>query len=299
MDTKAFRFSVSSVKSYLNCGLKFKYEKIDKIQGAAESSHYRWLGKLVHTSIYQSIARFNSDEGEIKRWDIVREKPEVKDALAFFRKGWEGQPAEDDEDTYMKSLYPFEIGVKPVGKFWPNKNLSILNLNPQTQQDDLERGWKGVAAEMVKSGVDIVSRIHKIVQLEREIEFYIDERLFKGFIDVLAEDKDGKVEFYDFKTSWRKPAQKDIDKDLQFILYSVALKELLGLDYYPKGYLVHLKSGSLVEFQMTEEILKKAKTVLNRVFVNLEKNVFFDDFGGFLCAYCDFKHLCYGEDKKP
>lgn len=294
MDTKNFRFSVSSVKSYINCGKKFNFEKITKVPPAPESSHYRWLGKVVHTSMYQSIARFNSDSDEIKRWDIVTNTPSTEDALKFFNKAWEGAPSDDDEDVYMKSLYPFEIGSKPYGRFWPNKNLAILNLDKQ-EQDRLEFGWKAVASDMVRSGVELIKGIHEVVQIEKELNFKMLERDFKGYIDILGRDVDGKLEFYDGKTSWRKPQVKDLEKDLQFIAYSVALRKEYDLDYYPVGYYMHLRSGSLVPVKVTDEIVKKSEKMLGNVFSNLEDDIYFDDFGGSLCAYCDFKHLCYGE----
>lgn len=291
-DIDEFVFSASSIKSYLHCGRKFKFEKIDKLPAPPETSHFRWLGKLVHTSIYQSIARFNSESEEIKRWDYLGTKPNKADALAFFEKGWQGQPAEDDPDTYMKSLYPFEIGDKPVGRFFPRKDLSLLNY-PVSEQKQLEQGWKIYAQAMVETGLDVVSKIHKIHSLEYSLEFTIGGKKARGFIDILALDEEGKFVIYDFKTSWRKPSKADMEKDIQFILYSYAIKELFGLDYYPKAYFVHLKTGSLAELEMTDAILEKTTKKILTVFKNIQNNLFFDDMGGVLCNYCDFKSICY------
>ena len=292
MNTKEFNFSASSIKSYLHCGLKFKFEKVDKLPTPPETSHFRWLGKLVHTSIYQSIATFNTDADEIKRWDVTEPKPDVQRALAFYFKGFKGEPTEDDPDIYMKSLYPYEIGTKPVGRFFPRKDLSILN-HPSNEQAKLEDGWKTVGQGMVETGISVVSKIPEIVFLEKAVSFYIDERHIRGFIDVLGKDADGKYVIYDFKTSWRKPTQKTMEADLQFILYSYAIKELYGLDYYPTAYFVHLKSGECVPLHLTDELLEKAFKKIKGVFSNLEDDMYFDDMGGVLCNYCDFYNLCY------
>jgi hypothetical protein len=100
--TDTFRFSASSYKSYIQCGRKFKFEKIEKIKVNPddEVGHARWMGKLVHASVYQSIADFNP-EGDFKSWTLREGRPDLSRALKLFRALWE----QDYSDPHTKVIY--------------------------------------------------------------------------------------------------------------------------------------------------------------------------------------------------
>jgi len=123
---------------------------------------------------------------------------------------------------------------------------------------------------------------------------------FIGFIDVLAQDSEGLYEFYDFKTSWDK--SYDLHNDFQFFGYAKAVSEdkALGINesYFPKGYWVHLRKGELLEYKLTKPKFWEMMDITKNAMTNMEDNVFLPDYGGPLCKYCDFRHICYGSDDK-
>lgn len=282
MDTSNFRFSASSIKTFRQCGTKFKFEKIDKAKADTEVGHARWLGKVVHASIYQSIGKLNTEEG-FKSWSIVSPDPNEFASLSLFQDLWEG-----GVDENSKAIYNLEVGSeKPTGRFFKKTKVSSLNTENQT---DLEAAWKSIAREMVKNGVAALQGFD-IVQLEKDVAFKFLDRSFSGFLDVVAKDEDGKIVFLDFKTVWDKPTPAKLQEDPQFVLYSHALKDVLGLDYYPDGFFVHLKSGSLVRFSMDERVLASMERMISESFDNMENNIFYHR-PGILCNYCDFQSIC-------
>lgn len=283
MDTNNFRFSVSSVKTFRQCGTKFKFEKIDKEQPREEVGHARWLGKIVHASIYQSIAKLNIEEG-FKSWEIVPGKPNEHAALTLFEALWVG-----GIDERTKEIYKLEVGSDiPTGRFRKKPKLAALNTDDQKL---LEAAWKMEARKMVKEGVKSLSSLRKILEIEKKIEFVFLGKNFLGYLDIVGEDEDGKVVFLDFKTVWDKPTPYKLQDDPQFVVYPDALKGSLNLDYYPTGYFVHLRSGSLVPLVMTDDIMNKMKKSLSETFSYMEDNIYHHR-PGILCNYCDFQYMC-------
>lgn len=288
MDTKTFMFSASSVKEYMQCGLKFRYGRIDKLPRSESYSHHRWFGTLVHSLIYHSVAEHTSSK-EL----VMRDKPRTTFPTKLFEDVWTGRETDDP----IAQVINKDLGEKPVGKFLTGKIKSLGKGNPDISQEDLEKAWKAEAKKMIKNGMRVLQDIPEIVELEKKMFWTIQGKRFIGFSDVVAKDADGKYQYFDFKTSWDKPGKK-LDDDFQFFSYSLALKDILNLDYFPKGHYVHLKSGDVVEYELTPYVFGKMMGVVKGAFDDMEHNLFLPNYGSPLCPYCDFRHLCYGSDDK-
>jgi len=293
MNTQDYLFSASSIKEYQQCGLKFKFGRIDKLEKQEASTHHRWFGSLVHNIIYTSVADIQEGMKSMK----LRDNKEIDEDSPIFRleRIWDEQPEDPIDEFIMK-----DIGEKPVGNFATAALKSLGQDVENPTQEYLEKGWKAEAKKMVSNGIDVLKNINTISDLEKKLFWTILKRRFIGFIDVLGKDENGKIEFYDFKTSFRKPSQNTVDEDFQFFAYSLALKDKLNLDYYPVGNYVHLRSGSVIPFDLEKNgMFPKMIGQLRSSFENLEDDLFFDDYNGPLCAYCDFRYICYGEDNQP
>lgn len=292
MNTKNYMFSASSVKEYMQCGLKFKFGRIDKLDRMEASTHHRWLGSLVHSLIYTSVADVEAGRKSL----TLREGPIDEDSpLERLENLWNENPQDPIDEFIMK-----DIGEKPVGNFVTAAIKSLGQGVDNPSQDFLEKGWKTEAKKMVKNGIEVVKSINTITELEQKLFWTLLGRKFIGFIDVMGKDENGRIQFYDFKTSFRKPSQAQVDDDFQFFVYSIAIKDKLKLDYFPVGNYVHLRSGSVVPFDLNENgMFPKMISQLKNSFDNLEDDLFFDDYNGPLCAYCDFRHICYGENNMP
>lgn len=289
MDTKNRVFSVSQIKTYLSCGLKYKFSKVDRLDPLPTERHHLWLGSLVHSSIYAGLGKSTSS----KTIELYK-KPSLKKALHMFETLWESNLDAADEATtdVIKSL-----GERPTGKFLTGK----INSLKSTNQDELELAWKLVARNYVENGVKLVEKMlksdYKIVEIEKQLNFELLGRKFVGYIDILFEYKPTKeLLFIDFKTNWDKPSEVDVMVDLQFLIYSQALMNIYNLTYQPNGALIHLKSGEPVKFTAMDKSFELMFKTLKNVFENMESDIFFDNYGHPFCKNCEFRYVCYGED---
>lgn len=291
MDTKKFMFSASSFKEYLQCGLKFKFNKIDKLEKTEVATHHRWFGSLIHALIYHSVAEY---DGNSKTMNL-RKTPRTKETLELFEDLWHEKIKDNESEIILKS-----VGERPTGKFARGKLASLGSNNEEITQEDLEEGWKEQGLLMLKNGIEIIQGIHDIVELERKTFYHIKGYNFMGFIDVLAKDKDGKYEFYDFKTSWDNPY--GLEDDFQFFGYAKAISEdkKLGIneEYFPKGHWVALRKGKTFTYELDKKKFWDTIRLTQKTMESIEANVFLPDYGGPLCKFCDFRHVCYGDDEK-
>lgn len=274
------RFSASSYKEYQQCGLRFRYRKIDRIPTPeGETTHYRWTGRLFHEAAYTAIG----ERRDAKSYELYTGGPRLEYALRVVDAVWEGKPFDDVSRSIME-----DIGEKPE-IFSPGK---IKALQPP---NDVEQGWRTQIKKMLENTVPTLASIHSnIVELELVSEWDFLGRQFIGYLDIVA-NKDGKLSFYDLKTSWHKPGKK-LQEDFQFFIYSHALKTTRGLDYYPDGHWIHAKDGSILPFVVTQEIIDKHTQEAEQVFSYIENGVFPSAYGSPLCAFCDYYSLCYGEE---
>lgn len=285
MDDTNFTYSASSLKSMDTCGYKFYLSKVAKLERTDTSSHHSFLGLVVHNAIYTAFATYGEDK---KSWTLLNDAPDFMRSYDFFDAAWSENPVTDE----FKYIIDNDVSKKPDA-FW--KKLKIDTLS-STDNEQLEDSWREHANTMMLNGVDMIADVN-IVELEREVRFTLMGKNFLGFIDILAKDKDGKLCFYDLKTSWDKPTAGKLSKDLQFILYSAALKQLHNLDYYPKGYWCHLKTKEFVEFEMTTEIRRDSSHKLQKLFDMIGNNDFIKatHLKTSLCPYCEYFTHCYGE----
>jgi CRISPR/Cas system-associated exonuclease Cas4 (RecB family) len=287
VNTKTFVFSASSFKEYLQCGLKFKFNRIDKREPTHVASHHRWFGTLVHSLVYTSVSVPGGG-----RDMPLRDKIDEAYPLTIFDELWyERESSNETVQEIRKSL-----GEKPVGRFMSGKIVSLGKDNPDITQEELDAGWREEAIKMVTNGVAVLKSIPEIVELERKLRWMYHKHRFLGYADVISRDEEAKLGYYDFKTSWDKPGQK-LKDDFQFFSYSLALKRLYNLDYYPSGNYVHLRSGDVIQYEVDPDITKKMDKMTKTAFNNLQSDIFFDAYGSPLCRYCDFRHICYGEDE--
>jgi CRISPR/Cas system-associated exonuclease Cas4 (RecB family) len=292
MNTAEYLFSASSIKEYQHCGLKFKYGRVDKLPRMESPTHHRWFGSLVHNLIYTSIA--DSDVG-LKSFNIREDGVDEETPLERLDRLWNENPIDAIDEFILK-----EIGAKPVGNFATAALKSLGQGVTGPSQEFLELGWKKEAEKMVTNGIKVLKNIKTIDKIEEKLFWTVLKRKFIGFIDVLGKDKDGKLVFYDFKTSFKKPSQAQVDEDFQFFAYSLALKDKFNLNYHPVGHYVHLRSGSAIPMDLSKNgMFPKMIGQLRSSFENLEDDLFFADYNGPLCAYCDFRHICYGENNIP
>lgn len=220
----------------------------------------------------------------------LRDEANLDYPLRHLDNVWAGSPTDSISEAVIEDL-----GRKPVGNFVEGRVLK-LGKGLNWGQSALEDAWKEQARSMIYNGIKVTKDLHKIVELEKQLRWTFEGRRFIGYADVIAEDKEGKLEFYDFKTSWNKPGKR-LQEDFQFYAYSYALKKIYNLDYFPKGYFVHLKSGDALPFEVTTENSEHSHEQAQRVFELMEFDVFPKLGPHVLCGYCDFQKHCFGDTR--
>ena len=283
------RLSASSIKTYKNCPRKFYLSKVAREEPTHPDNIYTWIGTLVHTSVYSSIADYKDGTwkiGDIKSITSVRK---------FFDILWES----DTDVDIIKRLTDDAV----IDLTRPNFSTRPVN-DPKLVKDDTltdEEKWKELAWRLVKNGYSLMTEV--IMKLDDLISINIEVPLsftkyganFVGYIDILVETKNG-IAFFDLKTSRKAITQPD--KDIQFYLYRSGLKEQFGLSYMPPGYYVHLRSGRLYPANGTDlSVFKSMDSQINSLIGGILDNRFEPNLGSPLCAYCEYRGFCFAGGK--
>ena len=134
--------------------------------------------------------------------------------------------------------------------------------------------------------------------LAAELAFEVQAGDYKlsGIVDRVDEGENGLI-IVDFKSGTRKPAQTDLEGDLQFTLYAFALSRMMG---QPIERVVHyhLRDGARLEAipngdhfaWLLDEVLPYVAGALAR-----EE---FAPRSGYWCNWCDFRELCRAENAR-
>lgn len=292
MNLDEMKLSASSIKTYKQCGRKFQYSKILKVEPTHEPYHYGWVGTIVHNSIYYSIADYVDGA-----W-VVSNVKDISAVKEFFIDVWDGSFSLE----ITKSLLNDKELDEKQPLFKPASLTDAKYVNSASTESDR---WKIFAWDLIKKGYVLFTQyLYTLsdnpiedIKLEQEINFKFDEDYtFIGYVDVLINVK-GNYVFFDLKTSKTPP--KNLDLDVQFYMYRYALKKIYDLTYYPVGYYVHLRSGSLIPAKtLDSSVITKAHTQVTSAIEGIEKEDFFATLGSPLCGFCEYRGYCYN-NKTP
>lgn len=279
------RFSASSLKTYKNCPRKFYLSKVARETPTHPDNIYTWIGTVVHTATYYSIADYKDGT-----WVVTESKP-IDSVKKFFNVLWES----DNEIDVVKALMDDSV----LDKDRPNFSSRPVNDNKLLKDTELtdEEKWKTLAWNLVKTGYALLSDVIlgmdniRTVQLEVPLSFVRYGANFVGYIDILVETDDG-IAFFDLKTSRRAITQPD--KDIQFYLYRVGLRDQFGLPYHPPGYYVHLRSGRLYPANSIDtDIFDMMDNEISSLISEILSNRFEPNLGSPLCPYCEYRGFCF------
>ncbi|MEM3368601.1 MAG: PD-(D/E)XK nuclease family protein [Thermoproteota archaeon] len=270
------KLSASSYKQYLSCPRSFLFHKIIKPAPTHPEYHWGWFGSMIHNSIYYSMANLN-EQGE---WIPTYGLKPLEEVLDFYNLYWK---KEFDKNEQLNILKNFEKLDEEEFEFFARGNVEI------EKRSNYELG-----IQLIEAGMRLIRKLYSFGIEDLEIEKVIHSKIYDfdivGYIDLQFFHK-GKKYFLDFKTS-RVPLKEELlHEDLQFFLYSYMLKNTNNLDYYPNGYLIHLRSATAFGYNMrytnVEAMLNKIK-MLETGILNKE---FLQNFSP-LCRYCKYRGYC-------
>lgn len=133
------------------------------------------------------------------------------------------------------------------------------------------------------------------LMVERDFEVKIGGKTLVGRIDRIGKDKEGNFELIDYKggqvdAEKLEELEKRAEKDDQLLLYTIAAKEVLGIQPKTVG-LFYLDNGKKIEVKLSEEeIRERIKKIEARI-----KKIAAGDFKatpGPQCVPCPFNKIC-------
>ena len=115
---------------------------------------------------------------------------------------------------------------------------------------------------------------------------------FQGFIDRIAQTRDGTIEIQDYKTSARVPKQADLDEDRQLALYQIGLAPRWG-DGQPVRLVWHfVRRGRTCTSTRSPEQLDALREQTLKLVGRIRGETDFEARPSALCRWCEYRARC-------
>jgi RecB family exonuclease len=129
------------------------------------------------------------------------------------------------------------------------------------------------------------------VDIERWFETSIGDIKLRGRIDRI--DKDGSgFTVVDYKTSKKATSLNELKKDMQMLVYALAVKEIYPGDNPLKVGNWFLRSNEKVFFEPENQAIEAMRIEIAEKAAKIKAAVFEPKKGSWECNYCDYKCLC-------
>ena len=253
-------YSHSSMETYKNCPLQFKYRYIIKPDIDIKNNIEAFMGSMVHDSLeklYKDL-KYNKLNS-------------LKELLDYYQTIWKEKFSLDDVEIIRKEYT--EENYRSLGK----KYL----IDYYEKYKPFDQG-KTLGLEM---------------QINLKLYDSVKERSYNlvGYIDRLTLLSDNHIEIGDYKTNNVAKTQQEVDVDRQLALYAIAIKEMypfvekIDLSWY------FLSAGIKQTSTRTNLQLEALKKEVIETIRDIEHSKEKDDFKGKpsgLCDWCSYRFIC-------
>lgn len=172
---------------------------------------------------------------------------------------------------------------------------SLAHEEPTHFQDD-RRGrhaYRVLGEELLRSYVLEFRSRPMPLAVEFPFELRLGDDTLVGYVDRIDETGDG-VEIHEFKTGKRKPSRKEVDEDLQLLLYTHGVGEALGLPVR-RAFYHHLRTASSVPTERDPNRCgQQVHEIIGRVVPAIRAGRH-PPRSGWWCRFCDYRHMCERE----
>ncbi|MDR0373734.1 MAG: ATP-dependent helicase [Nitrososphaerota archaeon] len=175
------------------------------------------------------------------------------------------------------------IAGKLLAKFWDPKGYKTAI---DEKRDFAE------AKEILKVFLDEQSKNKtEILDIERWFETAVGDVRIRGRIDRI--DKDGAgFTVIDYKTSKKAPSLNELKKDMQLLVYALAVRDMYGSASELKVGDWFLRSNEKVFFVPEKQAIEAVQTEIQEMSKKINSAEFDPKKGTWECDYCDYKCLC-------
>ena len=253
-------YSHSSISTFKNCALQFKYNYIEKPDVVKKQNMEAFMGSIVH----QTLEKLYTD---LKYSKLLS----LQEVIDFYTKHWNENYSEETVEIirkeYKKEHY-FELGKKYLTEYY-----ETYKPFDQGKTIGLEQKVNLKLFDSVKQ------KTYNLV----------------GYIDRLTLYNQNHIEIGDYKTNNKAKTQEEVDIDRQLALYSIAIKKLYPfvekIDlawYFLSAGIKQISHRSEEQLKDLEnQIIEDIRDIENAI----EKNNFPAKPSG-LCDWCAFRSIC-------
>jgi putative RecB family exonuclease len=253
---KTPHLSASAINNYVECGLLYKFGKIDKIPIEGRSCDLE-LGSIIHLCLE-----------EYYLGKMTGTKIPLKSLQKCFESHWT-ERAKDKSDIKYSKGKDFE---------------SVLLLGKE-----LLSAWYN---KLIDDGLEVVAVEEAFSVLLPGIPIPMI-----GGIDLIEQDDAGTLIVTDFKTTGKAYSNDEVDKNMQLLLYQIAVKKngyadreiLLRFDCLIKTKTPKFETYYTTRNELDEKrLIKKIQTVWN----GINQGVFVPNDTSWKCKNCFYKTAC-------
>ncbi len=175
------------------------------------------------------------------------------------------------------------VAFELLAKFWDPKGYKS-KIDEKRDYDEAKEILKVFLDEQAKSKAEIVD-------IERWFETSIGEVKLRGRIDRI--DKDGSDYIVvDYKTSKKAPSLNELKKDMQLLVYALAVRGIYGDSGKLKVGDWFLRSNEKVFFEPEQKTIDAMQTEIADMAAKIKAASFEPKKGSWECNYCDYQCLC-------
>ena len=246
-------YSHSRIGCFETCPLQFKYRYLEKPEVEIQEGIEAFMGSRVH----ETMEKLYSDVHHTKI-------PSLKEVVSFYEDLW--------EKNWNENIVINKEGLKPMHYFKLGERCIENYYNKYKPFDST-----------------------KCLAIEKKVDLDLDgsgNYRLVGYIDRLDDAGNGVYEIHDYKTAARLPEEKQMKKDRQLALYSIAVKEMFS-DVREVDLVWHYMAfDKEIRSKRTEKELDKLRNEIISVIKKIEKEKKFDAKQSALCSWCAYQELC-------
>ena len=174
------------------------------------------------------------------------------------------------------------VAAELLAKFWDPKGYKS-KIDEQRDYAEAKAILKVFLEEQAKSNTEIVD-------IERWFETSVGDIRLRGRIDRI--DREGSsYTVVDYKTSKKAPSLNELKKDMQLLVYAVAVKEIYGGGPLKVGNWF-LRSNEKVFFEPENQAIEAMRTEIAEMAAKIKAAAFEPKKGSWECTQCDYHCLC-------
>ena len=175
-----------------------------------------------------------------------------------------------------------DVAAELLAKFWDPKGYKS-KIDEQRDYAEAKSILKVFLDEQSKSKTEIVD-------IERWFETSIGDIRLRGRIDRI--DRDGSsYTVVDYKTSKKAPSLNELKKDMQLLVYALAVKEMYGGGPLKVGNWF-LRTNEKVFFEPENQAIEAIRTEITEMAAKIKAAAFEPKKGSWECTQCDYNCLC-------